>query len=215
MKFHTIFFDLDSTLYPDSNGLWAAIRRRIDLYMHAILGMPFAEISRLRHSYFMEYGTTLKGLQATREIDPVEYLNFVHDLPLGDYLQRDPQLREMISSIPAARWIFTNADRDHAKRVLETLGIADCFAGMVDVWALAPYCKPQAEAYQRALALAGVPEPGACAFLDDSPSNIAAAHELGIYSILVNKNGDAANANRKINTIHELRQQVPELWGTP
>lgn len=33
MQFDTIFFDLDSTLYPESNGLWQVIRERIDLYM--------------------------------------------------------------------------------------------------------------------------------------------------------------------------------------
>ena len=37
MSFDTIFFDLDATLYPESNGLWPAIREKIDQYMKPLL----------------------------------------------------------------------------------------------------------------------------------------------------------------------------------
>ena len=143
MTFDTIFFDLDSTLYPESNGLWKAIRKRINLYLHARMGFPAEEIPGIRHRFFVEHGTTLRGLQIHYEVDPVDYLNFVHDLPLEAYLSPDPALRQMLLSIPHRRWVFTNADAAHANRVMKILGISECFEGMVDVWTMEPLCKPR------------------------------------------------------------------------
>ena len=213
MSFNTIFFDLDDTLYPKSNGLWAAIRERIDLYMHQTLDIPAADIPEIRHQYYVSYGTTLKGLLAHFDINAEEYLNFVHDLPLENYLQPDPQLRDMLFSLPARRWVFTNSDYRHAQRVLEHLGITDCFEGVVDVWALDPYCKPQAEAYQRALSLAGAPPPEACALLEDSPKNLKTARQMGFFTILIGENGNPTQSDRVIPDIHLLAEAVPELWS--
>ncbi len=213
MKLHTIFFDLDSTLYPESNGMWAKIRQRIDLYMHDRLGLSREAIPELRHDYFVNYGTTLRGLQAHFGIDQQDYLDFVHNLPLDEYLQPEPILRETLLSIPHKRWIFTNSDLDHAQRVLNKMEIQDCFNGIVDVWALDPFCKPQMEAYQRALELARAPDPQACVFLDDSIRNLTPAHEAGFFTVLVGENGSHPAVDRAIKDIHVLREGVPELWG--
>ncbi|MBL7164283.1 MAG: pyrimidine 5'-nucleotidase [Anaerolineales bacterium] len=212
MKLHTIFFDLDSTLYPESNGMWQQIRQRIDLYMHERLGLSCEAIPELRHDYFINYGTTLRGLQANFRIDQQDYLDFVHDLPLDVYLKPEHQLRQMLLSIPYQRWIFTNSDLDHTIRVLNKMEIQDCFDGIVDVWSLEPYCKPQREAYQRALELAGAPDPQACAFLDDSIRNLTPAHEAGFFTILVGQNGSHPAVERAIEDIHDLREAVPEFW---
>ncbi len=213
MSFHTVFFDLDATLYPESNGLWPAIRQRIDLYMQQRLNIPPDEIPALRHTLYIRYGTTLKGLLAHYEFDTLEYLEFVHDLPLGDYLQPDAQLHAMLTSIPARRWVLTNSDRHHAQRVLDHLGISDCFDGVIDVWALEPYCKPQPEAYQRALEIVGAARPQDCALLEDSPGNLNAARQMGFFTILVNERGEAEAGQRVIADIHELPLAAPELWN--
>lgn len=213
MKFHTVFFDLDSTLYPESNGMWGEIRQRIDLYMHDRLGLSHEEIPALRHGYFVDYGTTLRGLQANFDIDPQDYLDFVHDLPLDDYLKPEPNLRQMLLSIPNQRWIFTNSDIDHVERVLNKMEIHDCFDGVVDVWAMDPYCKPFPEAYQRAQELARVPDPRECAFLDDSVLNLAPAHAAGFFTILVGENGFYPSVDRAIEDIFALREAVPEIWN--
>jgi len=142
MFIDTIFFDLDATLYPESNGLWPAIRDKIGQFMREKMNIPAAEIPDLRESYYLNYGTTLRGLQIHYGIESQVYLNYVHDLPLQDFLQPDPNLRKMLLSIPKQRWIFTNSDRPHAERVLSRLGIADCFEDIVDVYAMEPHCKP-------------------------------------------------------------------------
>jgi putative hydrolase of the HAD superfamily len=214
MFFESIFFDLDATLYPESNGLWPAIRVRIDQYMRERMNLPEAEIPKLREYYFRNYGTTLRGLQIHYGIEARDYLNYVHDLPLHQYLQPDPALRAMLLSLPSDRWIFTNSDRAHAERVMAALGITDCFEGMVDVYTLEPHCKPRPEAYHLALEIAGVTNPQKCALLDDSPRNLAPAKAMGLFTILIGQNGNHASADRSLANIHDLPEIVPELWQT-
>lgn len=213
MSYSTIFFDLDDTLYASSNGLWEAIRERMSTYMHERLGLPWDEVSKLRRYYYETYGTTLRGLQRHYQVDADDYLNYVHDLPLEQYLTPDPRLRTMLKSLPQERWIFTNADADHATRVLNILGLSDCFTGIIDVRAILFACKPEPIAYQRALALAGRPAPAECVMMDDSALNLSTAHELGFTTVLVNSNGHPhPNVNINLNSILELPEVMPELW---
>jgi len=190
MAISTLFIDLDGTLYPGDNGLWEAIRDRMNLYIKQRFGMQDEEVMSLRHSYYQKYGTTLKGLQIHYQVDADEYLAFVHDLPLHKFIQPAPRLRQMLLSLPYQRWIFTNADSSHAIRVLEILGVSDCFEGIIDVRAIDFACKPEEIAYQRALILAGNPRAEQSVFVDDSAENVKTAHKLGFRTILVGSDGD-------------------------
>jgi len=212
MEFDTLFFDLDSTLYPESNGLWQAIRQRIDLYLLERMGLPLDEIPAIRKKYFINHGTTLRGLQIHYEVDPADYLAFVHDLPLREYLTPDPVLREMLLSIPHRRWIFTNSDAPHANRVMEILGITDCFEGMIDVWTMDPLCKPLEAAYSFALDFIGGANPKTCAIIEDSTNNLIPAKKMGFFTVLVGENGNHPAVDRNLKVIHELPDVVPEFW---
>lgn len=185
MRLSTLFIDLDDTLYPKDSGLWGAIRQRMTDYMREQLGFPPEVIPALRQHYFDTYGTTLRGLQLHYHVDPDRYLAYVHDLPLEKYLTPDPQLHAILNSLPQAKWIFTNADADHARRVLTHLRLEDCFTGIIDVRALGFLCKPHREAYLRAMQLAGVDRPAECVLFDDAPRNLLPAHELGMVTVLV------------------------------
>jgi putative hydrolase of the HAD superfamily len=184
VQFSTLFFDLDDTLYPASCGLWEAIRERISLYMHDFLGLSWEEIPGLRRKYFEEYGTALIGLEANYPIRREEYLAFVHDLPLKEYIHPDPDLRAILEGLSARKVIFTNADSAHAGRVLNVLGIASCFEDIVDINDLEPYCKPMPESFKRAMLRANENSPGRCALIDDMPRNISGARKVGIRTIL-------------------------------
>ena len=209
---NTLLFDLDATLYPESNGLWKVIRERIVRYMDERLNIPIDRIDTLRDDYYATYGTTLQGLQAHYKIDPADYLDFVHNIPLDEFIQPDKVLRNMLSNIPHRCWIFTNSDAAHTHRVLQALGIEDCFEGIIDVWKISPYCKPQIEAYKMALIHANINDPSQCIFLDDSPRNLVPANELDIFTVLVGKNGSHPSANRCIEVIHDLNSILNEIW---
>ena len=213
MPISTLFFDLDDTLYESGNGLWSAIRDRMSEYMAERLGLPRDEIPVLRRQYYETYGTTLRGLQKHYQVDADDYLAYVHDIPLDAYLHPDLKLRELLLSLPQHRWIFTNADADHAGRVLQKIGVSDCFEGIIDVRALEFACKPEREAYLRAMALANESDPRKCVLLDDSPVNLAGAHELGMITVLVGQNGTHPAATYTLPILYKLREVMPQLWS--
>jgi pyrimidine 5'-nucleotidase len=212
MRFKSLYFDLDDTLYPASSGLWDAIRDRMNIYMRKFIDLPLADIVSIRQKYLEQYGTTLRGLQAHYVVDVDEYLAFVHDLPLEKYIHPDPNLRTLILSLPQRRWIFTNSDHNHANRVLKIIGLEGCFEGIIDIRAIDFACKPDLTAYQRAMKIAGDDDPTRCAIFDDSVRNLAPARKLGFYTILVGKNGSDPKVDRSISSLHDLKDSLPELW---
>ena len=204
----TVFFDLDDTLYPASNGLWREIKHRMNIYMETRLGIAPEVVPTLREKFFLQYGTTLRGLQAHYAVDELDYLAFVHDLPLRNFIAPDPSLRAALEACPSRKFIFTNADAGHAERVLAVLGVRDCFEGIIDVLAISPYCKPMPESFEIALKLAGNPAPGECAMIDDLPRTTKAAREAGLYGILFGKNEAHPDADAVMNDWAQLNDIV-------
>jgi HAD superfamily hydrolase (TIGR01509 family) len=179
----------------------------------------------------------MRGLQTHFGIDAQDYLDYVHDLPLEDYLDPDPELGSLLNSLPQKCWIFTNADADHARRVLERLTIQDCFAGIIDVLAMDFVCKPDPVAYQRALKTAAVKSVAQCMLFDDTERNLIPARRLGFSTVRVGAqagpnqepgspeiiDAESANPNSagEINPgaasfllpdIHLLHEYLPLLW---
>lgn len=192
----TFFIDLDDTLYPASSGLWPLIGSRIGMFMRDRLGIPEAEVQPLRRKLFEQYGTALRGLQVNYSFDTAEFLAFVHDVPLAEYLRPDPVLGSVLAGLPGRKFIFTNADTNHARRVLRVLQLEPFFDGIVDVVALDPYCKPMPEAFGIALKAAGGPDPGECAIIDDIRRTTRMGRMQGMFAILYGSGspGDDADA---------------------
>jgi putative hydrolase of the HAD superfamily len=195
MPFTTLFFDLDDTLYPPAAGLWEAIGGRISLYMTERMGFPPDQVTSIREKYFQEFGTTLRGLQANHDVDMDDYLAFVHDVPLERYIHPDPEVRAVIAGIPAQKFICTNADTKHARRVLKAVDLQGLFEGIIDIHSMAPFCKPMPEAFELALQAAGNPERTSCVLLDDQARITRAARNLGLYTILVGKDSPGEDAD--------------------
>lgn len=195
MNFTTLFFDLDDTLYPASTGLWHAIKERMNIYMREKMGIAASDVPRLREKYFREYGTTLRGLQANHKMDVSDFLAFVHDLPLGNYLTPNPTLRSVLASLPTRKLIFTNADVSHARRVLTALELESLFDGVVDVNAVSPYCKPMPESFKIAMDAAGETDPARCVMIDDIHRTTRAARDFGLFAILYGQDAPHPDAD--------------------
>jgi putative hydrolase of the HAD superfamily len=204
MKFTTIFFDLDDTLYPSRVGLWSAIKERMTRYMEERLKIPPAEIPALREKYYEQYGTTLRGLQQHHHVDVREYLAYVHDLPLADYLTPNPAQRSIIASLTTRKLIFTNADVHHAERVLTALDLRDLFPVIVDVNDIAPYCKPMPESFGIAMKIAGESDPSRCLMIDDLSRTTRAARQVGMSSILYGSQTEGNDADASFSDWNEF-----------
>jgi putative hydrolase of the HAD superfamily len=215
MRFSTLFFDLDDTLYPSECGLWGEIRSRIQRFLLEKLQLTTEEATALSRQYYERYGTTLRGLQRHHAVDTDEFLRFVHDLPLASYLSPDPKLKTMLASLHQDKWIFTNADEAHAQRVLSALDLEGIFNGIIDVRSLDFDCKPHPSAYLMAMKIAGERDPANCVFLDDSLRNLAPAHELGFFTVLVGKKEAGPGASLTIPDLLHLPEAMPELFRSP
>lgn len=208
----TLLLDLDDTLYPAGNGLWEAIGDRINEFIVARLGLSPEAASALRERYFREYGTSLNGLRKNHAIDPHDYLAYVHDVPLGSFLSPDPGLRSMLERLSVVPAIFTNADRGHAARVLNRLGVADLVGPVIDIEALDWINKPDPGAYRRALQLCGEVDPKACLVVDDQARNLTPASALGMRTVLVGRTRPVDGQHPWIATVHGLPETVPEIF---
>ncbi len=205
-----VLFDLDNTLYRQSCGLWEAIGDRINLYMIDRLGMAPGEVSRQRDDFLRAFGTTLNALRHYYGIDPDEFLAFVHDLPLSDYIGHDAVLDEMLARLPIAKVIFTNADAPHARRVLSRLGIARHFECIIDIHALDFVNKPDRRAYLKAMELISA-SPAECVFVEDSISNLRPARNLGMTTVLVRDGHGEDGVDYHIRSITDLESIIGPL----
>lgn len=211
MSFRTLFLDLDDTLYPRDCGVWAAVSARILGFMTGRMSFNEERATAVRKRYVERYGTTLKGLMLHHAIDPREYMAFVHDVPVRRMLQPDPELRGMLQKFPQSKWILTNADHAHADRVLEALDISAVLDGVIDFFDLSPYTKPQPEAYQLAMQIAGAPSVADCVLVDDQPRNVVSARQLGMTAVLVGDPEQSTTNGYVIRRIHDLAACLPEL----
>ncbi|CAI0393076.1 unnamed protein product [Linum tenue] len=126
-KYDCLLFDVDDTLYPLSSGLAPKVANNIQDYMTEKLGIMENKVQELCLSLYKYYGTTLAGLRAIGyKFDYNDFHSFVHGRLPYDTLKPDPVLRNLLQSLPI-RKVFTNADKAHADKVLNRLGLEDCF----------------------------------------------------------------------------------------
>ncbi len=200
-------FDLDETLYPTTNGLMQMIGERMRLYIMERYGLPADEAWELQKHYWHEYGTTLRGLYIERHIDPEEYLKFVHNVPVREFVPPDPRLRTVLERVPLEKVIVTNADTPHARRVLEALGVSDLFTRVFDIVCFDYICKPQKQVYEYVLKELGA-RGDECVLIEDMARNLPNARALGIQTILLGKEGEA---DAHIDNIYEVADAIARL----
>jgi putative hydrolase of the HAD superfamily len=208
----TILFDLDDTLYPRHAGVMDQIRALMLHYLQTRFDLSPEQADLLRRQYFATYGTTMRGLQINHHIDPDEFLHYVHDIPLHQFLQPNPELDAVLAAIPQDKIVFTNASREHAGRVLSTLGIRQHFSRIVDVRDLNYESKPQPSAYRRICELLDL-QPEECMLVEDNVRNLQPAKALGMITVLVANGQDAAAdaADHVIARIEDIEQVLARM----
>lgn len=178
----------------------AEIGRRIQLWLCEELDLSWEEATTLRQKYLQQHGTTMGGLMAEHSIDVSRYLEFVHDVPIEDFLKPDPELEAMLKRIELRKVIYTNATSAHARRVLRALGIADSFEHIVGIEEVGLHNKFNRHAYERMLAV--LEATGAeCVMVEDSPGNLPPAKALGMRTVLIDRGGRNSPVSRLNDSI--------------
>lgn len=203
----TWVFDLDNTLYPASVNLFAQIRPRMSNWLMQHFSIDAAEAAIMREDYWNRYGTTLAGLVAEHRIDPLEFLNYSHDIDLS-VLNPDPALAQAIARLPGRRVVFTNGDTAYAARVLAARGLSDIFDAVYGAEHAGFTSKPRPEAFARVFAREGL-APRESAMFEDDLRNLAVPHDLGLATVLV---GDTEAATRGDHMAH-VDHRTDDLTG--
>lgn len=237
-KYDCLLFDLDDTLYPLSSGINLACRKNIIDYMLQRLHMNEDEVPRLCLELYRKYGTTMAGLKAIGyDFDNDEFHEFVHGKLPYETLKPDPVLRNLLLSMPQRKIIFTNSDKAHTVKVLNRLGLEDCFDGIIcfetlNQQTLQKYdhenvikqegasnrrhprlilSKPSVDAIKAAIDIADI-DPSRTLFFDDSTRNIVSGKAAGLHTVIVESSVLVPGADYALSSIHNIREALPEIW---
>ena len=143
----TWVFDLDNTLYPPDSGIWPKINEKITLFLVDLFGLDGLSAQALHRYYYMQHGTTLRGL-LEENIDGAErFLEFVHDIDRSA-LRPDPVLAREVGRLRGRKLIFTNGSRNHAILTARQLGLDGLFEDAFDIIAASLVSKPAEAAYR-------------------------------------------------------------------
>jgi len=197
-----ILLDVDDTLYAQGQGPFKQVTERIGAYVTERLGIAQEEALALRRRYVAAYGSTMGGLVAHHGVDPVDFLDYVHDVPVEDILGVDERLLETLKVLPAPLAAFSNGSQAYVRRVLDALGVSGLFSQILAIEDFDFIPKPQQRPYLVAQDRLGLSAPELL-LVDDRPENVAAARQHGLRAVQV---GGEAPDGQVIASIYELPQ---------
>jgi putative hydrolase of the HAD superfamily len=209
-EIETWIFDLDNTLYPASCNLFAEAEARMAAFIVAELKLDLEAAHALRRRFFLDHGTTLRGLMLEHGIAPEHFLDYVHDIDLSP-VRADPALAAAIAALPGRKFVFTNATERYARRVLARIGITEHFAAVHDILACDYLPKPDPSGYRALLEHHRI-NPESALMVEDMARNLLPAAALGITTAwVVTGNERAAEGSAGDHVHHIVEALAPWL----
>ena len=180
-----ILFDCDGVLYSDLEAVFGQVSRKMTEYISSKLNVDLKKAKELQTNYFHKYNTSLNGLMIHHEIDPKEFLDFVHDIDLS-FLEKDTALRYELENINLRKFVFTNGSQNHVKHIITTLGIDDQFENIFDIVDAEYHPKPEAKAFDLMIEKFKI-DPKETLYIEDIAKNLSIGKERGtITAWLIN-----------------------------
>ncbi len=180
-----ILFDCDGVLYSDLKAVFGQVSQKMTEYISSKLNVDLKKAKELQTNYFHKYNTSLNGLMIHHEIDPKEFLDFVHDIDLS-FLEKDTALRYELENINLRKFVFTNGSQNHVKHITTTLGIDDQFEGIFDIVDAEYHPKPEAKAFDLMIEKFKI-DPKETLYIEDIAKNLSIGKDLGtITAWLIN-----------------------------
>jgi putative hydrolase of the HAD superfamily len=184
-------FDLDNCLYPASTELFALIDERMGAYIQRLLRCDPVEARRVQKAHFHAHGTTLAGLMAEHGVDPHDFLNDVHAIPL-DRVSPDARLARGLGRLPGRKFVFTNGDAPYATRVLQAIGVHEQFEDLHDIHSSELKPKPNPHGYRLLCERFGI-DPRRAVLVEDMAQNLRPAKALGMTTVWVDNGSERGN----------------------
>jgi len=180
-----ILFDLDGVLYQDLESVFGQVSKRMTEYISKKLNLNLKKAKELQTNYFHKYNTSLNGLMIHHNIEPEDFLKYVHNIDLS-FMSKDVILRNELENLNLKKFIFTNGSKDHANNITTHLGINDLFDGLFDIVDSEFSPKPTAKAFDLMVKKFKI-NPKETLYIEDIAKNLSIGKERGtITAWLIN-----------------------------
>jgi putative hydrolase of the HAD superfamily len=206
-------FDCDGVLYNDLDAVFGQVSRRMTEYIAKKLNLNLKKAKELQTNYFHKYNTSLNGLMIHHDINPSEFLKYVHEINL-DFMEKDLILREELLKLDAKKFVFSNGSHGHIINITKHLGIYDLFNGAFDIADSNYVPKPSIEPYKILINKFNI-KPEETVFIEDIAKNLEPAKKLGMKTVwLINneywgkKDSDKDFIDLKIENLSSFLKEI-------
>ena len=206
-------FDCDGVLYRDLDAVFGQVSKRMTEYIAKKLNLDLKKAKELQTNYFHKYNTSLNGLMIHHDINPSEFLKYVHEINL-DFMKKDLVLRKELSKLNAKKFVFTNGSHEHIINITKHLGIYDLFDGAFDITDCNYIPKPAIEPYKTLINKFNI-KPEETVFIEDIAKNLEPAKKLGMKTVwLINneywgkKDSDKDFIDLKIENLSSFLKEI-------
>ena len=208
-------FDLDNTLYSGQTKVFSEVDKKMSSFISEKFNVDLVEAKKIQKEYFYEYGTTLSGLMK-KNIDPNEFLEFVHDIDIS-WLPKDKFLREELIKLKEKKYIFSNGSHAHIANVTKQLGIDGLFDGTFDITDANFVPKPHLDPYKELIEKFKL-DPQQSILIEDIAHNLEQAKNLGMKTCwlendeaFAKKDADKPYIDYRINNLPSFLQKINVL----
>ena len=177
---------MDNTLYSGQTKVFSEVDKKMSAFISKKMNIDLMKAKEIQKKYFYESGTTLSGLMKHDDINPHEFLEFVHDIDIS-WLPKDLLLREELIKIKEKKYIFTNGSHAHVKNVTKQLGIEGLFDGAFDIVDANFIPKPHIDPYQKIIKKFDL-NPKQSILIEDIAHNLEQAKNLGMKTCWLENN---------------------------
>jgi len=202
-------FDLDNTLHDARVHIFPSMHLQIQDFLKKQFGVDDEGASRMRHDFWLRYGTTLRGLVRHHGTDPKHFLAQTHVFPeLADMVVHENALKHALLRLGGTRLVFSNAPRHYVEEVLRAIGLARYFDAVYTIEDTGYRGKPHAWGFHHLLRKHHL-DPHRCAMVDDLLGNLRAAHRLGMSTVWVSPRGSRVPyVDLRVSSVTELPRRI-------
>jgi putative hydrolase of the HAD superfamily len=187
-KMKYLLLDLDGVCYGKHNNyslekVFGQVSKRMTMFISEKLKINTKEAKELQSNYFYKYNTSLNGLMIHHNIEPEEFLEYVHTIDLS-FMKEDKIMRNELKKLDMKKFIFTNGSAEHAKNILTHLGVYDLFGRdkVFDIKDAGYVPKPEAETFDLMVKKFNI-NPNETIYIEDIAKNLSIGYERGCMTV--------------------------------